>query len=57
MWVTRQLLHGPFDFHSSNIIQNNLFYVPLKKETHTILEQLEGEKVMTEFEFLSELYL
>ncbi len=38
-----------------NILQNIIFLcVHQKKETHTALEQVEGEQMMTEFSFLGE---
>jgi len=41
----------------TNILQNILFCAQQKRETHTGLEQHEGEKMMTEFSFLGELSL
>ncbi len=38
--------------NSWNILQNNFFYVPKKKESHTGLERHEGEKMMIEKSFL-----
>ncbi len=35
----------------TNIFQNNIFCVKQKKETHTVLEQLEGEEIITIFIF------
>ncbi len=35
----------------TNIFQNILFCVKQKKETHTVLEQLEGEEIITIFIF------
>ncbi len=34
-----------------NILQNICLYVQQKKETHTGLEQLEAEQIMTELSF------
>ncbi len=45
------------NFLITSNLQNNLFYVQHKKETHTGLEQHEGEKIMTKFKFLGELSL
>ncbi len=38
----------------TNIFQNIFFCVKQKKETHTVLEQLEGEEIIT-ISFLGEL--
>ncbi len=35
----------------TNIFQNIFFCVKQKKETHTVLEQLEGEEIITIFIF------
>ncbi len=35
----------------TNIFQNIFFRVKQKKETHTVLEQLEGEEIITIFIF------
>jgi len=65
MLMTRHLTVA-IDFHSifysnqinflvTDILQNIFFCVQQKKETHTGLEQPEGEEMMTEFSFLGEL--
>ncbi len=38
----------------TNILQNIFFFVQQNKETHTGLEQVEGEQMMTEVSFLGE---
>ncbi len=38
-------------------LQNILFCVQREEETHTVLEQLEDEKMMTEFSLLGEISL
>ncbi len=40
----------------TNILQNILFSVQQKKETHTDLERHEGECIITELAFLAELF-
>jgi len=53
--VARQKKKGSIKCLFTYILQKFFFCVQLKKETHTGLEQLEGEEMMTEFKFLGEL--
>jgi len=41
--------YGCINFLVTHILQNIFFFVQVKKEIHTGSEQLEGEKMMTEF--------
>jgi len=48
---------GSINCWVTNNLQNIFFCVQQKKKIHIDLEQLEGEKIMTEFSFLGELFL
>jgi len=54
---TVEKVNGMINSLVTDILQNIFFYVQQKKETYRGLRQLEGEKMMKEFAFLTELPL